>query len=413
MTTTRFEQDMADFGEFERNLEKALANLYNPTHWPPESIWAKFGVDQQKGLKILWSAVSASIEELKPDETLPARTAVRRIYLLLKVRFIERISQEEAAERFGVTPRHLRREQVQAVHALARQVWQRCSPATQSIMQNELPGPASPPVNSRQNEYQMQVKREVDSLSETTPGMISDVNQAIVDAAQFGQMLAEKHSVIVEINPSADNLKAAIHPAVLRQTLISFISQLSEKMEIGKIILQAVGGNQITSVTLTCTPYQPGCIPNIELQQEFLHPHDAKVEFQYHESTLTLQILLKSVGTVVLILDDNKDMAHLYKRYTTGTRYHIVSIDRGMELLKFVHTCKPEIILLDVMLPDADGWMLLSQLKENPETGSIPIIVCSVVREEALALMLGAKAYLQKPVQRNQFLLALDQASAH
>ena len=79
-------------------------------------------------------------------------------------------------------------------------------------------------------------------------------------------------------------------------------------------------------------------------------------------------------------------------------------------MLGTVEACAPSIIVLDVMLPDMDGWELLAHLHEHPPTRSIPILVCSVVREEELALALGAKLYLSKPVRRQQFIQALDQA---
>jgi CheY-like chemotaxis protein len=75
-----------------------------------------------------------------------------------------------------------------------------------------------------------------------------------------------------------------------------------------------------------------------------------------------------------------------------------------------VETVTPDVIVLDVILPDADGWELLMHLHEHPIARSIPIIICSVVREKELALALGAKAYLPKPVRRRQFISALQQA---
>jgi CheY-like chemotaxis protein len=62
------------------------------------------------------------------------------------------------------------------------------------------------------------------------------------------------------------------------------------------------------------------------------------------------------------------------------------------------------------MLPDIDGWKLLTQLREHPATQAVPIIVCSVVRREKLALALGATMYVSKPVGYQQFVQALDQS---
>jgi len=63
---------------------------------------------------------------------------------------------------------------------------------------------------------------------------------------------------------------------------------------------------------------------------------------------------------------------------------------------------------LDVLMPNLDGWELLASLRQSPLTGTIPVIVCSVIRREELAHTLGAAAHLSKPVKDQQFLEALD-----
>ncbi|MBI1877882.1 MAG: response regulator [Chloroflexi bacterium] len=111
----------------------------------------------------------------------------------------------------------------------------------------------------------------------------------------------------------------------------------------------------------------------------------------------------------MLVIDDNADLVHFYRRYTTGTRYQIVHLAEGQHTLSTVKEIRPNIIILDVMLPDIDGWELLTDLRGQPATQMIPIIVCSVVRRAELALSLGASLYLPKPVRRREFVQALDQ----
>ena len=87
----------------------------------------------------------------------------------------------------------------------------------------------------------------------------------------------------------------------------------------------------------------------------------------------------------------------------------MVPSTQGQRVFEIVEDFAPDVIVLDIMLPDVDGWELLALLHEHPVARSIPIIVCSVVREEDLALALGAALYLPKPVERQQFIRALDQ----
>jgi CheY-like chemotaxis protein len=63
--------------------------------------------------------------------------------------------------------------------------------------------------------------------------------------------------------------------------------------------------------------------------------------------------------------------------------------------------------MLDVMMPQVDGWELLAAIKSNPATRDIPVIVCSVLKSPALALKLGAAAYLPKPVSQQALIEAL------
>ena len=79
----------------------------------------------------------------------------------------------------------------------------------------------------------------------------------------------------------------------------------------------------------------------------------------------------------------------------------------GQATFQAIEALQPDIIVLDLMLPDVDGWELLAQLYEHPLSRSIPIVVCSVVREEELALALGAAAYIAKPVRRRDFMQVL------
>ena len=64
-------------------------------------------------------------------------------------------------------------------------------------------------------------------------------------------------------------------------------------------------------------------------------------------------------------------------------------------------------VFMDLMMPDRDGWDLLQTLVNHPETGHIPIIVCTVLKQKAMALSLGAAAFLEKPVTERELLAAL------
>ena len=88
----------------------------------------------------------------------------------------------------------------------------------------------------------------------------------------------------------------------------------------------------------------------------------------------------------VLVVDDNPDLVHFYRRYAAGTPYDISAMSEGEHLLETIESETPDVIVLDVMLPDIDGWELLTQVHAHPRGREIPVIVCTVVREQELAL---------------------------
>jgi CheY-like chemotaxis protein len=69
---------------------------------------------------------------------------------------------------------------------------------------------------------------------------------------------------------------------------------------------------------------------------------------------------------------------------------------------------RPDVVLLDIRLPGIDGWSVLQALKSDKETRDIPVIVVSIVDEQARGAALGAAAYLVKPVGRDDLLAALQ-----
>ena len=110
----------------------------------------------------------------------------------------------------------------------------------------------------------------------------------------------------------------------------------------------------------------------------------------------------------VLVIDDNVDTLNLMQRYLSGSRYHFCGTARPQDALPMAEQVQPQILVLDVMLPGIDGWELLGRLREHPKTRDRPVIVCSILPQDQLALALGAADYLPKPVSQQELLSALD-----
>jgi CheY-like chemotaxis protein len=109
-----------------------------------------------------------------------------------------------------------------------------------------------------------------------------------------------------------------------------------------------------------------------------------------------------------LVVDDNVDTLQLVQRYLSNSRYRFIGTSDPREVPALVEQLEMDIIVLDVMLPTIDGWELLGRLREHPKTRHTPIIVCTILSQEQLALTLGAAEFIRKPVSRETLLSALD-----
>jgi CheY-like chemotaxis protein len=80
----------------------------------------------------------------------------------------------------------------------------------------------------------------------------------------------------------------------------------------------------------------------------------------------------------------------------------------GSQATRIAQETQPLLIILDVMLPEQDGWEILQTLKSHPETQRIPVLVCSVLNASELAISLGADGFLRKPPGESEFLAILE-----
>jgi signal transduction histidine kinase/CheY-like chemotaxis protein len=116
-------------------------------------------------------------------------------------------------------------------------------------------------------------------------------------------------------------------------------------------------------------------------------------------------------GSVMLAIDDDPDAIYLLRENLGETGYRVVGALTGEEGLEKARALRPFAITLDIMMPDRDGWEVLRDLKADPATCHIPIIVLSVVDEKEQAYRLGAFDYLVKPFERDALLGSLERIS--
>jgi signal transduction histidine kinase/DNA-binding response OmpR family regulator len=111
---------------------------------------------------------------------------------------------------------------------------------------------------------------------------------------------------------------------------------------------------------------------------------------------------------VVLVVDDDPTALDLLGRTLQESGMRVVTASEGQEALHLARTLHPAAITLDVLMPGIDGWEVLRELKANPATQDIPVIMVTMTDDRALGYALGATEFLTKPVQRAQLVQLLE-----
>jgi signal transduction histidine kinase/DNA-binding response OmpR family regulator len=102
----------------------------------------------------------------------------------------------------------------------------------------------------------------------------------------------------------------------------------------------------------------------------------------------------------VLIVEDQPETQFIYEKLLKGTRYQPLSARNLREAREIVKRAPPQAVLLDILLKGEDTWRWLADLKHDPATANIPVLVATNVEDERKALALGADGYCRKPLSR-------------
>ncbi len=110
----------------------------------------------------------------------------------------------------------------------------------------------------------------------------------------------------------------------------------------------------------------------------------------------------------ILVIDDDPSVRDLMSRFLTKLNFNVVAAANGEEGIRLAKQVHPLLITLDVVMPDCDGWAVLNRLKSDSKLAEIPVIMVTVVDNEAMGLELGASNYLIKPVDRDRLAVLVE-----
>jgi len=107
--------------------------------------------------------------------------------------------------------------------------------------------------------------------------------------------------------------------------------------------------------------------------------------------------MARTNDATVLVVDDERNVSQLAKLYLTADGFHVETASNGEEALQRVRASRPDLVVLDLMMPGIDGWEVCRKLRAN---GDIPIIILTARTDDVdkiVGLEIGADDYMTKP----------------
>jgi len=111
---------------------------------------------------------------------------------------------------------------------------------------------------------------------------------------------------------------------------------------------------------------------------------------------------------IVLVVDDDPNARELLCRHLQRGGYAVRMAANGEEAMQLARTLQPDVVTLDALMPQMDGWAVLSAMKEDAVLAKIPVIMVTIVDNQSIGFSLGAADYLIKPIDRDRLVRAVE-----
>lgn len=343
----------------------------------------------------LRQSVLRAIDALNPGAGIPFRSPHARLYHLLHMHYVEGMTLYEVERELGVSRRQIYRDLRKAEESVAALLWEsHASQLRASVLQ--------------QNERDLSsLPSEVEHL-EPNPGPI-DLCMLLARAHSAVENLAAQRNVQIQMPLPAEPVIIWSELAIAQQVLISILSHAVQNACAGDLALCMAADNGQVHLTLTYRIEEntPAHELSLVVRQLAKRLRWTLAQQIHGVGERCLHVHMPHCGPVVLVIDDNAGLVELLRHYLASHACQVVAARRGQEGLSLAESLLPDAILLDIMLPEMDGWEVLQTLRNRPQTAKIPVVVCSVFNDPQLAFSLGASHFLSKPITRNNILLAL------
>lgn len=387
---------------FEPQLQECLAHYYDYAflhdHPLVHALVSEAHGDARR-VQRFREMIEQAIESLK---NAPEGDALsRRIHNILFYRYVNQEQVQHVSYRLNIGERQYYRDHGKAIQVLSR------------ILLEQVKETLPAPDRTNGPDRSISIQSEIQRIHNATRLEHINVEAFLQNTLTAIRELTEHYHATVTLQVDGQNLQLVNDSAVLRQAIIWLLSQLIIQSSPNcQFRLGFVAHDKEGHFTFTRGAHQAILSQPFLEQQETLRDLVIALESKIEEEILPdggyqIRLTVPLRKQAILIIDDNPDVVALFRRYLVGYPYLILTADEFDSALRLARDSSPELIVLDVLLPQQDGWEILHGLKSHPLTQRIPVLVCSVLASSELARVLGADGFLRKPPSETEFLEAL------
>jgi len=405
-----------------RELHDALSHLYDLPLQRRHPLCGLLNYSPPITPTRLRDLLLGGIERLKPPSSVTPDSPRWRPYRYLTLRYLEGAGPEQVSAALGVGDRQSRRAHRLALRELAATLIDQSRAARSSDQPVQLlagaalvvsagppgDGAVSPLGGSEAMGLETELARlEIDQIAQPI-----DTRSAVEDAIRLAGSLAASRSVTIEYKSDTPSPTVVASRIVLRQIILSVLNYLVRFDTARRITISTSEGGAGADICFHLSRLQdqkpsqlpPGAASEssspLAMANRLSEGQEGVLRVEESEGgDISAHLLLPTIHTtLVLVVDDNPDIARLFSRFLRGAGFRLVQARNASAAFEMATSLRPDVIILDLLMPIQDGWDVFQLLRHDSATAAIPIIACSIVPEVELAISLGANGILTKPV---------------
>jgi CheY-like chemotaxis protein len=341
----------------------------------------------QKARKFILDA----LEKIGVEKNLSFRSSQARIYNLLRLHYIEGMAIQQVAQELGLSQRQAYRDLRSGDERIASIVWENLAnrqPMGETVGSAE----AVPETIQLQTEPQFQP---------------TDLNELVSVVCNTVRPLAAQRSVSLDLHLPEHPVIIPTDAMIARQVITGLLSLAIQQALTGSLEVHLLpqDGDYLLRVIFHATGIsEKKPDPSVNLYAQNL---GWSLYQQVGADQVEIAVKINTRQQTCLVIDDHQGFIELLERYLADHALHIVAANNGPKGIELAQQLQPKVILLDVMVPEMDGWQILQRLHSTPATRAIPVVICSVFYDPDLAFTLGAVDVLKKPVRKEDLVAAL------